>query len=302
MARTELFVNKQSGGLFSVENMGYTTGSRFFVDSTTGTDSAGYGKSPDSPVATLDYAIGLCTASKGDVIYIMPGHTETWSAASPCTLDVANVKVIGLGTGTKRPTFTYTHVDATLSITAASCWVENCWFVANVDDTVCAITVGASADGLTLKNIILQDTATNKEFLVGISIAALCHYTTIDGLTVYGLGGGATGCIVYAGATYGTKIVNTFIDGTYSSNTIDLSAAAGYQLFLDNIYVFNHDTSAGLGIVMHASTEGFANNIQVCNLKNAVVGISGAAMAYGINVNYSNAVNASCRLAITADS
>ena len=100
-----------------------------------------------APLATLDYAVGLCTASKGDVIYVMPGHAETWStAALAATLDVIGVKVIGLGWGTLKPTFTYTHVDATLTISTANCWVENIRLVANVDNTKVAITAGASAE------------------------------------------------------------------------------------------------------------------------------------------------------------
>ena len=76
MARTELFVRKQPGGIFSVENNAppFGTGERFYVHSVTGTDQTGSGKNPDNPVATLDYAVGLCTASKGDIIYLMPGQ------------------------------------------------------------------------------------------------------------------------------------------------------------------------------------------------------------------------------------
>jgi hypothetical protein len=46
MARTELFVRKQSGGMFSVVNQALTTGNIFFVNSANGTNSAGYGQNP----------------------------------------------------------------------------------------------------------------------------------------------------------------------------------------------------------------------------------------------------------------
>jgi hypothetical protein len=83
MARTELFVRKQSGGMFSVVNQALTTGNIFFVNSANGTNSASYGQNPDAPTATLAYAIGLCTANQGDRIYVMPGHTE---AIAGCNL------------------------------------------------------------------------------------------------------------------------------------------------------------------------------------------------------------------------
>lgn len=85
---------------------GWTTGNVFFVDSGTGSNSADMGKKATEPFATLDYAIGRCTASNGDVIIVMPGHAETLTAA--IALDVAGIKIIGLGNGDNRPSFTLT--------------------------------------------------------------------------------------------------------------------------------------------------------------------------------------------------
>ena len=70
---TNLFMHKQPGGDFLVIDQGITTGNVFFVDDATGTDSAGRGRSPQEPVATLDYAItNLETADQGGIIYCMP--------------------------------------------------------------------------------------------------------------------------------------------------------------------------------------------------------------------------------------
>ena len=52
-----------------------TTGSIFFVDSVTGSNGNS-GADSDHPFATIDYAIGKCTANKGDHILVMPGHNE----------------------------------------------------------------------------------------------------------------------------------------------------------------------------------------------------------------------------------
>src|SRR5437763_1962723 len=99
MARTELFARKQSGGMFSIVNQSLTTGNIFFVNSVNGTDGAGYGQNPDAPLATWDYAIGLCTANQGDRIYLMPLHVETIAGAAGVALDVAGIETIGLGYG-----------------------------------------------------------------------------------------------------------------------------------------------------------------------------------------------------------
>ena len=152
---TKLFVRNQPGGFFAVTDREFNpSGSVFWVHAGTGTDGAGYGRNPDAPVATLDYAVGLCTADKGDVIYLMPGHAENIASAAGCVLDVAGVKVVGLGYGTLRPTLTLTTADTSkVSITAANCWFENVLVVSNYLSIATAISVGALADGLTLKNV-----------------------------------------------------------------------------------------------------------------------------------------------------
>ena len=66
--KTAMFSRRQPGGVVNIESQDITTGDRWFVHSGTGTDGAGYGQNPDAPCATIDYAIGLCTASQGDVI------------------------------------------------------------------------------------------------------------------------------------------------------------------------------------------------------------------------------------------
>lgn len=106
LSKTPLFVRKQAGGMFSVVNETLTTGNIFYVYATTGSDSVGYGRNPDAPFATIDYAIGQCTASQGDMIFVMPGHAETVTAA--ISVDVAGISIIGLGNGDNRPFLTLT--------------------------------------------------------------------------------------------------------------------------------------------------------------------------------------------------
>lgn len=109
-AKTPLFVRKQSGGMFSVVNETLTTGNIFYVYATTGSDAVGYGRNPDAPFATIDYAVGQCTASQGDMIFVMPGHAETVTAA--IAVDVAGISIIGLGNGDNRPSLTLTATTA----------------------------------------------------------------------------------------------------------------------------------------------------------------------------------------------
>ncbi len=300
MAKRELFSQWAQGSLV-LADQGFSTGSRFWVHSGTGTDSAGHGHNPDAPFATVDYAIGKCTASKGDIIYVMPGHAETLDGATDLVVDVAGVHIIGLGTGSLRPTFTFGSTDAIISVTAADVTIQNIVLVGNIDNIVTGISLGANADGCSLQNIEMRDGATNKEFLVGIAIAANCHDVTIKGLRFCGLAGGATSCIAAAGATNRFRLLDSYINGTFSAQVVNLTAAASTDIEIARNVIINNDTSAGLGVAAHNSSTGFVYGNCITNLKDTVVGVSGTGLAYAENY-CSNALNASGILKPAADS
>jgi hypothetical protein len=96
------------------------------------------------PFATIDYAIGRCQASAGDIIMVMPGHTETISAASGIDQDVAGVAVIGLGSGSLRPTINYTDTASTWTMAAANCSMMNILHTGGIDAVVSPIVVSAA--------------------------------------------------------------------------------------------------------------------------------------------------------------
>lgn len=268
-----------------------TTGSVFFVHS--GTGSSGYdGKTPDRPKATISQAVALCTASKGDVVFVMPGHAETISGATSLVVDKIGVSIIGLGTGTLRPTLTFSATDSIVSITHASVTLQNLLLISDIDNLVTGISLGANADGCTLHNIEIRDGAANKEFLIAVAIAAGCTDVTVRGFAFHGLAGGATGCIEAAGAADRFQLLNSFIRGQFSSQMVDLSQAASVGLLIRGNTLINIETGAGLGVAMHNSSTGFVADNRITNLKDTVVGLSGTGMAYAENY-LSNALNAS---------
>lgn len=109
----------------------------------------------EKPFATIDYAIGKCTANQGDVIYVLPGHTETISAAGGITVDIAGISIIGLGNGSLRPLITWSATASSLLVTAANVSIRNIVTTLSVDEVVSMIAV--SADGCTLDTIDLKE-------------------------------------------------------------------------------------------------------------------------------------------------
>lgn len=180
MARTELFVRKAAGGMFSVVNQSLTTGNIYFVNSATGTNSVGNGQNPDAPFATLAYAVGRVTANQGDRIYVMPGHTETVSDATTLAPAIAGVQIIGLGQGTARPTITLdTGITASIAVSAANVSFENIVFVANFLAIAACFTVSAAE--FQIRGCLFKDTSSVLNFLTIIGIGAGAN--TADGLT-----------------------------------------------------------------------------------------------------------------------
>lgn len=159
-----------------------TTGDVYFVHSGTGTDAGGNGRVKSSPFATIDYAIGNCTANKGDVIYVMPGHAESISGASAIALDVAGVSVIGLGRGAARPTLTYGSATTTIAISGANCAFKNMILNANYADV--AVAIIASGVDVLIEGCLFKEAGTNLNFLSCIATSAVAN--AADGLSIIG--------------------------------------------------------------------------------------------------------------------
>ncbi len=200
--RTELFGTQQPGGAVVIVNNMQSTGARWFVDSghTNATDSASFGRNPDKPFATLDFAIGNATASNGDIIVVMPGHTETVAAAAGVDFDMAGLTVIGQGSGSARPTFTFSAAASTIHVDAADTHIENiiCQVGAGFDNT---IMIDVDESGCTLKNIEFQSrtAATAREWVTAIDVDGGtgndCDGLTIDGCVFDSPTSGASNCI-----------------------------------------------------------------------------------------------------------
>jgi hypothetical protein len=83
----------------------------------------------DAPFATIAGALGMCTAGRGDTIFVKAGHTEAIADATTLALNVKGVAIIGLGTGSSRPTLTFgTATTANIPVTAADMAIQNILF------------------------------------------------------------------------------------------------------------------------------------------------------------------------------
>lgn len=184
----------------------FTTGNVFFVHSGTGSNS-NHGKEKTAPFATVDYAVGQCTANNGDIIYVMPGHAETTTAIA---VDVAGVSILGLGRGRARPTLTASTTASDLvDVTVANVTIQNIRLVGAASGCTGLIHLAAAADfscvncslehgaaptsavkgtGLNprflFKDCIFLGTAAGPDYGINLSgSASQCHDFTVDNCT-----------------------------------------------------------------------------------------------------------------------
>lgn len=204
-------------------------GQVYWVHSGTGGDGNSKGTF-DRPFGSIDYAIGRCTASRGDIIMVKAGHTETISAAAGIALDVVGVAIIGTGTGGMRPTINFTATTSTFAISAASCSVYNLLFTGGIDAVASPIVV--SAADVSLINIEYRDVT--GECTTGILTTAAADRLLIDGLRYDGATtAGSTAAIGIVG---GDRIVvrNSYIDGNFSVAGINVLTTATTDLEVSN--------------------------------------------------------------------
>jgi hypothetical protein len=180
-------------------------GNIFFVDSTkTGaTNSSAFGRSPESPMATLAFALGSTgptAANNGDVVVCCPGHTEAVIAGGTIATANAGVSVIGIGTGRLRPVITYTTAAAaSVNITAANTYISNIVFSGVGVASVTAMINVSAADVWIHDCEIEHANATNQAVLGILTTAAAsrmqvmrCHFHgsnnagTTNGITIVG--------------------------------------------------------------------------------------------------------------------
>jgi len=108
---------------------------------------------------TIDAAIGACTANAGDIIYVLPGHTEAVTSTS-IACDVAGVSIIGLGSGANKPQLTFGATSSTVNVTAANCKFKNLRCVAGVGDVVTAFLHATAAQNTVYEDIEFTQSST----------------------------------------------------------------------------------------------------------------------------------------------
>jgi hypothetical protein len=199
-AKTELFGRWLQGSVV-VEDQGKSTGRRFFVRSGIGSNTAGYGATPERPFATLAYAVTQATAGAQDIIYVMEGHAET--VATTIT-PLAGTRIVGLGSGNLAPQFTPAANNlVALTLSADNVTVDNIYIN---EATVAASVANVSITGrhAHLKKLHMDMGANDR---IGIRIGALGCYPVIEDCTAQVTANGPDSWITFVSANVDMPLI-----------------------------------------------------------------------------------------------
>jgi len=236
-----------AGKVFGKPNTSDKVGGVFYVDSgATDASDGNLGTDPNQPLATLNGAMDRVTASNGDIVYLMPGHGENLDAATDAVVDVAGVRIVGVGYGTTRPTFTWTGTSGTFEVDAANTYIENVRFLSSIS----AVTVGVNVDAAaaTFYDCEWNLDASGDDFLIMMDARGTSATSTALGLKVYNCkfmaedaAGAANGIMLRN--TDQAEIVNCHFHGDFSTSCImsDTTDDTGGATMVSNGILIAHN-------------------------------------------------------------
>lgn len=234
-----------------------TLGDVYFVDAShaKAKDAVGWGKSADRPFATIDYAIGRCTAGKGDLILVAARHAESVTAI---TLDVADVWVCGLGHGAARPQITGTGATNIFAVSGVGCRLSNMVLILGV----ATIAHGVNVTG---NDAIIEGIETRKhdtsQFTNLITVTD-AERVIIRDCTLRALdsGAGSTSGLNIDGSD-DLEISNVIVYGNFGEHALDNTTAASVDQCLrvyihDSIFINTSTDNGDLAIDMADAATG----------------------------------------------
>ncbi len=262
---------------------------------------------------TIGAASAVCSASRGDVIMVMPGHTETISSATALTLSIAGVTIIGLGLGNLRPQITLdTANTATINVTAANIAIKNIIFIGNFLAIASCFTLTTAKD-FQLLSCEFRDTSNVLDLLFIVTTDTTSNHA--DGLVVdscvivSSTAAGVNGLVSFLGTNDRCRISNNMYSSLSTNAAAIIPIATGKILtnfrLLNNLFNITNAAGTGTGYIFTtdgSTNTGFINgNIDHSLPTTPLFGTATSGFFYGLNY-HNDAVNTSAYLLPVADS
>lgn len=225
-------------------------------------DDTEHGHSFEKPLATIDYAIDLCTAGERSVILVAPGHVDTLGDAQ-IDFDVSDITVIGIGEGSNKPKIVYGHANSSVDIGANNIHLINLRFVPSITDVLIGVDIETGKTGTILENCEFAegDDIAADEFIIGLALKATCTDTRVKNcLFRTGLAAdGATAAIQLTGISDNVVIEKSRFIGNWGTAAIYNDSGVCTDLLIDDCTMKVADSLPGISVV--ATTSGIIRDV-----------------------------------------
>jgi len=220
-------------------------------------------------------------ASRGDVIYVMPGHTEAVSSATSLVCDVAGVRIQGLGEGALRPTITLgTAIGATIPVSAANVTIDNVIIDMTGFDAITAGITPTAANFTLSNSLVITATATNQAVLGILTTAAANRMKLINNEFLGTTDAGTATAVRIVGGNEHVIKGNRFYGAyTTSLGAIDNNTTACLRVTVDGNLIENATASSTKAMVFAAGSTGTISNNRM-QILSGTAPITGAAMSW----------------------
>lgn len=237
---------------------------------------------------TLNSALGQCRASLGDNVVLLPGHTETISAADQMSSLVAGTRIIGLGEpySDQRPTLNWTAATSTFLFDVAGTTLSNCILNMNATAaTVVAAPITVTAAGCKITGCKVHVATSNTQLAtVPFTVDTNGSDFFFSGNDVWTTGAGTfatnpTYHLKIAATVRNIKIIgNDFFGGTAAGTGLIEATAAPTNVRIIGNYMQNMFATSTSCLVLIAATTG------IVAYNSWAVGNDGVSSAQGLTV------------------
>lgn len=236
----------------------------------------GYPDGTPTVFTTLTLALAKCVAGRADTIYIAPGHTETITGAAGINVNVADVRIIGMGSGVSRPTFTFTTAAAaSFDVNSANAYIKNVVFVCGIDAQTAMNNVAAT--DVTFQACEWRTNSGTVGAILGVLTAATSDRLIINSCRFLGpatnTGTTTTAQIQYEAAV-DIQITNCYFTGKMTQAVLNVTGTVLRGLISSNNFVIATGTKA-IAVASASTPAIFGNKINVPSGTAPVVAAAG---------------------------
>ena len=173
-------------------------------------------------VTTLQAALARCRSGQGDIVYMLPGHTENLATADALTNLVAGTQIVSAGRpgASNNPVLNWTAVAATFLLDVADVSIVGMTLnMGGADNVTAPITVTGAGCAITGCHII-AGTSAALESATPVTVSTGANDFLFAGNRVTATGGAVTtACVAVGAAVARTTIVGNRFFTTQSSAT-----------------------------------------------------------------------------------